>query len=76
MARTPKVADETILQEIALHPDPVVTAAELSNHLNYTADGVRRRLHGLEDEGLVESRQVGANAVVWWITDDGRKQLR
>lgn len=73
--RTPRVGDEEILSQIALHPDPVVTAQELSNHVDYTPDGIRRRLHTLHDKGLVTKREVGANAVVWWLTDEGRAAL-
>jgi len=75
MPRSPRVSDEEILREIVLHPDPVVTARELSDHVDYTADGVRRRLHDMEDAGLVEKRTVGANAVIWWLTDEGRAKL-
>lgn len=75
MPRTPRVSDEEILQQIQLHPDPVVTARELSEHVDYTPDGVRRRLHDLEERGLVIKRDVGANAVIWWLSDEGRRQL-
>ncbi|WP_425433178.1 MarR family transcriptional regulator [Haloarcula pellucida] len=60
---------------MAVHPDPVVTAPELAERLEYTADGIRNRLHELEGEGFVKSREVGARATVWWITTDGREEL-
>lgn len=75
MARTPRVNDVDLLKQIVLYPDPVVTAAELSEHVDYSPDGVRRRLHDLEGKGFVKSRKVGANAVVWWPTEAGRRQL-
>lgn len=75
MPRTPRVEDTEILREIRLHPDPVITAQELSERVDYTADGVRRRLYTLEEKGLVTRREVGANAVVWWLTDEGRQAI-
>jgi len=76
MGRSKRLDDETILREIATHPDPVVTAPELSERLDYSADGIRKRLQDLEESGYVISRDVGARATVWWITTDGRQQLR
>jgi len=75
MGRSKSVDDTEILQEIASHPDPVVTAPELAERLNYSADGIRNRLRELESDGSVMRREVGARATVWWITTDGRQRL-
>jgi predicted ArsR family transcriptional regulator len=72
MGRETRVDDEEMLREIILHPDPVITSSELSERIHYSADGARRRLEDLESKGLVHKRKVGANAVVWWPSEDGR----
>lgn len=66
-----KESDTAILREIAVASAPVVTAPELTESLAYSRDGIRKRLMELESDGYVKSRTVGANAVVWWITDKG-----
>jgi predicted ArsR family transcriptional regulator len=75
MGRKKRVSDEDLLVAIATSPDPIVTAPELSNRVDYTEDGVRRRLDELESKGYVESRDVGARATIYWITPDGRRAL-
>ena len=75
MPRTPKVEDQEILREIALFKHPVITAADLAEKLDYSTDGVRNRLNTLKEKGYVNSRDVGARAEVWWLTDEGRSQL-
>jgi len=74
MPREPRVGDAEILRAMLLHPDPVVTARELSDYLDYTADGVRRRLIHLEKKSMVKRRKVGAKAVVWWVSEKGRSK--
>jgi DNA-binding MarR family transcriptional regulator len=73
--RTPKHSDEELLMEIALAPDPFVTATELASRTDYSRDGALKRLEELEGKGWVRSRTVGANAVVWWLTTPGRDRL-
>lgn len=75
MGRSKKVDDKDILKAIAVCPDPVVTAPELAEQIDYSVDGMRNRLRELEDDGLVKSRGVGARAVIWWLTTDGREYL-
>jgi CTP-dependent riboflavin kinase len=75
MGRQKRVDDAGVLREMVLHPDPVITSKELSKRIDYSQDGARRRLHDLLENGYVESRTVGSNAVVWWVTDAGKRQL-
>lgn len=75
MGRSKKIEDREILEQIALSPDPVVTAPELADRTDYKTDGVRNRLGDLEDKGWVKSRHVGARAIIWWLTPEGREQL-
>lgn len=75
MARSKRLDDTEILQSIASHPDPVVTATEMADRLDYSADGMRNRLQELAEEGYIIRRDVGSRATVWWITTSGRQQL-
>ena len=74
MAGRPKdVSDSEILQEIALAHGPVVTAPELADRVEMTGSAVNKRLDGLVEQGLVNEKQVGARAVVYWLTDEGKE---
>ena len=75
MGRNKKVGEKEILEAIALSPDPIVTAAELAQSVDYSPDGMRNRLQELYDDGLVNKKDVGARATVWWISEDGRDRL-
>lgn len=75
MPRTPKAGDSEILREMVLFPHPVATASDLADELGYSTDGMRGRLKHLEQEGYVSSRDVGARATVWWVTDRGRQEI-
>jgi DNA-binding Lrp family transcriptional regulator len=45
---------------------PALTAKEVGERIGCTSEAARQRLHELQDYGDVESKQVGARAVVWW----------
>jgi hypothetical protein len=49
---------------------PVVTAKEVGETLDCSAESARQKLLELRDQGLVARRQVGAGAVVWWLDAD------
>lgn len=72
--RKPTVSDEQILREVALSPDPIVTAPELAERVDMTRQGVNHRLDQLVEEEYLESRDVGSRAVVYWLTDKGRER--
>lgn len=63
-----KVTDEEILATMREIPEPIVTASELADRLPIGRRAVRERLSNLTEEGVVERKQVGARAVVWWCT--------
>ena len=73
--RKPTVSDEDILKEIALAPDPIVTAVEIAEDIEMTQQGAHSRLESLEEQSFVRSKKVGSRARVWWLTDLGRQQL-
>lgn len=66
MTRSVSVPDERILTVLDNGRDPIRTAPGMSDEINLSTDGLRRRLLKLEEQGEVESKRVGANAVVWW----------
>ena len=67
-------SDNEILQEILLVYGPVATATELADRLGYTRQNLSRILNRLEEEQLVASKEVGARAKVWWLTEEGKSR--
>jgi len=65
---TGKIGPDDVLAALRSHPEPVATAADIADVLDVTSETVRRRLTELREQGLVERKNVGARAVVWWIT--------
>jgi len=71
MAGRPKdVSDDEILEAVALIKGPA-TATELGDAVGMNRSGMNKRLDDLVERGLVHQKKVGANAVVYWLTDDG-----
>jgi predicted ArsR family transcriptional regulator len=64
--RDPEITDEEILDVFRLTSDPVLTTAEVASEFEITHRGIRDRLEKLESEGTLESKKVGARAIVWW----------
>jgi predicted ArsR family transcriptional regulator len=62
----PTVTPERVLDVLRDAEDPVLTAKEVGDTLGYTSEAARQRLHELRERGDVETKQVGARAVVWW----------
>lgn len=73
--RKPVVSDDEILRSIALHPDPVVTASEVADAVDMTSQGINKRLTQLSESGLIVRKTVGSRAVIYWLSDAGRKQI-
>ncbi len=51
------------------HPDPVVSAGDLSDDVDETRRHVLDQLRLLERTDAVESKEIGARAVAWWHVD-------
>ena len=62
----PTVTPERVLDVLRDAEDPVLTAKEAGDTLGCTSEAARQRLHELRERGDVESKQVGARAMVWW----------
>lgn len=60
---------EDVLEAVRQTNSPVATAKELGETLDCSSEAVRQKLVTLHEQGRVERRTVGANAVVWWLTD-------
>lgn len=55
-----------VLRAMDYQDDPFVTTTEIADELDVANQTVLKRLHELHDEGRIERKDVGANAVVWW----------
>ena len=64
--RKPEITDDDILAVFRSSSDPVLTTSEVASEFDITHRGVRDRLEQLERQGLLESKKVGARAIVWW----------
>lgn len=75
MGRPPTVDAKTVMQAIALHPEPVVTARDIHEELGLEPDSARERLKALVKEGYLEQKRPGGSALVFWMTPEGRALL-
>lgn len=68
--RPPKVTVDDVLEALKEYSDPIATIGDLTEVRPVSDETVRRRLGQLHDQGRVERKNVGANAVVWWPADE------
>lgn len=68
-------SDREVLRQVKLALGPVATASEVAENLDYSRQNVNRILGKLENEGYVKSKEVGARARIWWVTDKGDEYL-
>jgi predicted ArsR family transcriptional regulator len=68
------VTPERVLNVLRDADDPVLTAKEVGERLGYTSEAARQQLHKLRERGDVQSKQVGARAVVWWVSEEADEQ--
>ena len=71
----PKVSDTELVRLIIVHPDPVVSATELSQQTPYTPQNTTKRLSALVDRGWLCDKSVGSGSRVYWATSVGREAL-
>lgn len=73
--RPPTVSTKEVVQAIALHPEPVVTAKDINEELGLGPNGARERLKRLAEDGYLGSKQAGSSALVFWLTEKGKMKL-
>jgi DNA-binding MarR family transcriptional regulator len=73
--RPPETSDVEILRQVALTPGPIATAPDLADKLGMGVSGMNKRLRKLVKKGYLKRRDVGASAVVYWLTEDGQKYI-
>ncbi|MFP9062503.1 winged helix-turn-helix domain-containing protein [Natrialbaceae archaeon A-chndr2] len=66
--RRPRATDEEILTVLRSTEDPVLSTAEIADHLPIERRTTLDRLRALEDRNLVQSKQIGGRNTVWWLT--------
>lgn len=69
--RRRRVSDDELLAAIYTHLDPAVTASDIADRVGLTPQAVNKRLPRLINEGYVRKKEVGASAVVYWLTESG-----
>lgn len=60
---------EDVIRVLSESETPVMTAKQVAESLSCSREAARQKLQELHDHGTVEKMQVGARAVVWWITE-------
>lgn len=71
-----KVTDRDVLEVFQRTSEPVLTAREVASELPITREATVRRLNRMHESGLLDRKDAGSSAVVWWTTgerDDGGK---
>ena len=66
------VTPDRVLDAVATHPDPTVTAREVGEAVGCSTSAARKKLTALHEHGDVERKKVGGRSVVWWLTDEQR----
>lgn len=61
-----EVSDREIIRVLESTDEPVMTAGEVAEHLPIGKDAVTYRLNKMHERGLVDRKDAGAHAVVWW----------
>jgi len=62
-----KYSDDEVLQAlITANPEPL-TNQEVADQVGCSKATAHNRLHELQDEGKVHTKQPGARARVWWV---------
>lgn len=67
--RKPRATDEDILSILRSADDPVLSTAEIADRLPIKRRSTLDRLRSLEEQSLVESKQIGGRNTVWWLSE-------
>jgi predicted transcriptional regulator len=74
--RSPEVSDEEILRAVGLHDEPVVSPSDVAEAVDMSNAGINNRLRQLADEGYLIRKEVGAKAVIYWLSDEGASRAK
>jgi len=75
MAGRPQdVSDKELLEQVALVHGPA-TSGEISDGVSIGRKGVNKRLPDLVDKGYLFKKEVGANAIIYWLSEEGHKYI-
>jgi len=73
--RSRDVSDRELLEQVALTHGPA-TSGEIADGVTIGRKAVNKRLPELVDRGLLHRKQVGANAIIYWLTEKGHQELQ
>lgn len=76
VGRKPRVSDEDILNVFRAAETPVLTTTMAADELPIGKRGLLNRLDNLEEEGLIESMDVGPRGRVWWVPEEAETDER
>lgn len=63
------VTVEAVFEVFERVEGPVVTSGDVAEALDCSRETARRKLHRLEEQGRIASRET-AGRIVWWIVDE------
>lgn len=75
MGAPQEVSDDELLAAVRTHKDPAVTASDIAERVGLTSQAVNKRLPRLVEQGYLRKKEVGAAAVVYWLTQAGRERV-
>jgi len=64
-----------VVRAILLHPEPVAAPKDIHNEIGLEAESARERMKSLHDEGYLGMKKPGSSALVFWVSDKGRKLM-
>ena len=70
--RKPRVTDGDLLDVFRSTSDPVLSTAEVADAVPIKRRGTLNRLQALEEDGELESKQIGGRNTVWWFVGGER----
>lgn len=70
----PSFSGTQIVRAIIAARPPALGTGDLADEFNVSSEAMRRQLHRLDGEGILDSATVGGS-LVWWPTDKGQKLL-
>lgn len=67
--RKPRVTDTDLVDVFCATTDPVLSTAEVADAVPIKRRGTLNRLRRLEEEGRLDSKQIGGRNTVWWLAE-------